>query len=154
MQGKKADSRTIAENRKAFHDYIILECLEAGISLTGTEIKSMRAHNVNLRDSYARIDKGELWLLEMHVSPYKEASYFNHEPRRPRKLLVNKREIRKWLGKTKEKGLTIVPLKLYFKGNWVKVELAIVKGKKLYDKREAIIKKEQLRMIERIQKRF
>lgn len=154
MQGKKTNSRIIAENRKAFHDYIILEHLEAGISLTGTEIKSIRAHNVNLRDSYAQIEKGEMWLLDMHVSTYKEASYFNHEPRRPRKLLVNKREIRKWFGKTTAKGLTIVPLRLYFKANWVKVELALVKGKKLYDKREAITKKEQQRMIERITKRF
>ena len=154
MENKKSNPKFIAENRKAYHDYLVLERLEAGISLTGTEIKSIRAHNVNLRDSYALIAKEEIWLNDMHVSPYKEASYFNHEPKRSRRLLVNKREIRKWIGKVAEKGLTIVPLKLYFKGNWVKVELALVKGKKLYDKREDLMKKEHKRIIERAQKNY
>jgi SsrA-binding protein len=136
-------------NRKARHEYFIVEALEAGIILTGTEIKSIRAGNANLQDSYAEIRNGEVWLEEMHISPYEHGSIYNHDPRRKRKLLLNKKEIRKLLTKTREKGFTLIPLSVYFKGSYAKVELAIAQGKKSYDKREAIAKRDAEREMAR-----
>lgn len=130
-------------NRKARHDYEILETYETGIVLLGSEVKSIKMGNANLKDSYADIDGGELWLYNFHVSPYKFASEkFNHMPLRPKKLLLHKREIAKLIGKTKEKGYTLVPLKVYTKNGLIKVELALAKGKKLYDKRQSLKERE------------
>lgn len=141
--------KVVATNRKARHDYIIEDTFEAGISLLGSEIKSIRAGQVNLRDSYAAIRDGEVWLLNAHISPYKQASYQNHEPRRERKLLMHRREINRLTGKLQEKGLTLVPLRLYLKNSRAKVELGLARGKKSYDKRETLREKSDRRQIER-----
>jgi SsrA-binding protein len=142
--------KVITDNRKARHDYFIEETYEAGIALQGTEVKSMRLGRVNLKDSYAHIQNGQLVLSNMHISPYEKASHFNHDPLRDRKLLMHKREIMRLWGKTREKGLTLVPLKLYFnEKNKVKVEIGLAKGKKLYDKREDLAKKDAERQIKR-----
>lgn len=141
--------KTIAENRKARHDYFIEETYEAGIALTGTEVKSIRLGRVNLKDSYAMVKDGEVFVEHMHISPYEKGNRFNHDPMRARKLLLNKREIRKLIGATSQQGLTLVPLRLYFKRGYVKMELALAKGKKLYDKREDLAKKEAQRDMER-----
>lgn len=145
--------KTIAVNRKAQHDYHILETVEAGIVLTGTEIKSIRAGKVSLREAYARPDKGELWLFGAHISHHPGGGPYNHEPARPRKLLLHRKEIADIIGKSEQKGLTIVPLKLYLKKGLAKVELGIAKGKKLYDKRESIRRKETAREMDRTMKR-
>jgi SsrA-binding protein len=134
--------RPIAENRKARHDYHVLEQFEAGIALLGTEVKSIREGGVNLRDSYARLDKGEIWLLNVHISPYSHEGSAHHEERRQRKLLLHKHEIRKLTGKVAEKGLTLVPLEMYFKNGRVKVNLALARGKQMHDKRETLRRKE------------
>ena len=144
--------KVIAENRKARHDYLIEECFETGIELKGTEVKSMRAGRANLKDSFAVIENGELYLYGMHISPYEHGNFFNVEPMRPRKLLMHKKEIMRLLGKTKEQGLTLVPLKAYFKKDKIKIELALAKGKKLYDKREAAAEKSAKREIEKAMK--
>ena len=147
MKGKE---KIIATNRKARHDYFIDETCEAGIALTGTEIKSARAGRVNLRDSYVQIKSGELWLIDTHIAPYKQAGRSSHEPKRPRKLLMHRREISRLQGKVQEKGYTLVPLRLYLKDNkWAKVEIALARGKKLYDKRQAIRKHDAQREMER-----
>jgi SsrA-binding protein len=134
--------RVIADNRKAFHDYHVLETYEAGIALLGTEVKSIREGSVNLRDSYARLDRGEVWLLNLHIGPYSHTGYATHEDRRARKLLLHAHEIRKLTGRVVEKGLTIVPLQLYFKQGRVKVAIALVKGKQAHDKRETLRRRE------------
>ena len=139
----------IAENRKARHDYFIHETYEAGIALTGTEVKSLRQGKANLKDSFCRIEHGELLLLGMHISPYEQGNRFNHDPLRTRRLLMHKYEILKLFGKTKEKGYSLIPLNLYFKKGKVKVTVALVSGKKLYDKRQALAEKEAKRDIER-----
>lgn len=137
-------------NRKARHEYHIEETYEAGIALTGTEIKSIRAGKANLQDSYARVENGELILYNMHVSPYEQGNRFNHDPKRPRKLLMHKREIMRLLGLTREKGFSLIPLKLYFtERGWVKVELALARGKKKYDKREDMAARDAKREIDR-----
>jgi SsrA-binding protein len=141
------EQRVVISNRKARHDYFILDTVEAGLVLKGTEVKSLRAGNANLLDSHALVKNGEMWLLGMHISPYKQASFEKHDPRRTRKLLLSKREIRRLLGKVQEKGLTIVPLSIYFKGAYAKVELAIAQGKKSYDKREALKQRDAKREI-------
>ncbi len=141
--------RIIAKNKKAAFDYFIIDKYEAGIALYGTEIKSIRLGNVNLKDSYCEIDEGEMFVLGMHISPYEKGSYFNKEPLRPKKLLMHKREIMTLLGKVKQDGLTLIPLSLYFKGSKAKLEIGLCKGKKLYDKRDTIAKKEADRNIER-----
>jgi len=144
------DNRTVATNRKARHDYFILETFECGIMLTGTEIKSVREGRVNLKDGYATIKEGEMWLFNVHISPYEKGSYYNHDPLRPRKLLMHKKEIMRLMGKVKEKGLTMVPLSMYIKeGKRAKVELALVKGKSSYDKREAIAERDAKRAIDK-----
>ena len=141
--------RIIAKNKKATFDYFVLNKYEAGISLYGTEIKSIRQGGVNLKDSYCEIDGGEMFVLGMHISPYEKGSYFNKDPLRPKKLLMHKREIMTLLGKVKQEGLTLVPLSLYFKGSKAKLEIGLCKGKKLYDKRDSIARKESDRVIER-----
>ncbi len=136
----------VAQNRKARHDYFILDTLECGIVLTGTEIKSVRGGNLNLKDSYASIEKGELWLVGLHISPYEKASYYNHEPERNRKLLIHRHELVRLNGKIREKGLTLVPLSIYLKeGRIAKVELALAKGKTAYDKRDTIAERDAKR---------
>ena len=148
----EAPQRISISNRKARHDYFIIEAFEAGIVLTGTEVKSLRQGNANLQDSYAELRSGEVWLEGMHINPYEHGSIYNHEPRRKRKLLLQKKQIRKLLGGLKEKGLTLVPLSVYFKGPYAKVELALARGKKSYDKREAIAKRESDRNIARLKR--
>jgi SsrA-binding protein len=146
----KSREKTIATNRKARHDYFIDETFEAGIVLAGTEIKSARAGRVNLRDSYVQVKNGELWLIDTHIAPYKQAGRSSHKPKQPRKLLMHRREINRLQGKVQEKGYTIVPLRLYLKNNkWAKVEIALARGKKLYDKRRAIREREDRRRMER-----
>lgn len=141
------EQRVVISNRKARHDYFILDSLEAGLVLRGTEVKSLRAGNANLQDSYATIKDGEVWLFGMHISPYERGSYMNHDPRRPRKILLGKREIRKLLSRVQEKGLNLIPLGIYFKGPYAKVELGIAQGKKSYDKREALKQRDAKRDI-------
>jgi len=141
--------RTVATNRKARHDYHIEESFEAGIALTGSEIKSVRAGRVNLRDSYAIVRNGELWLINSHIAPYDPASRQNHEPRRNRKLLMHRRQINRLEGQVQERGYTLVPLRMYLRGSKAKVELALARGKRQYDKRETIAKREAGRQIER-----
>jgi SsrA-binding protein len=133
---------TIAENRKAFHDYHLLETFEAGIVLLGTEVKAIREGRVNLRDSFARVEDGEVFLYNVNISPYSHRGYADHEPLRRRKLLLHRDEIRKLIGRTVEKGLTLVPVRLYYRNGRVKVALSLAKGKKEYDKRETIKRRE------------
>ena len=140
--GKNDNENIIASNPKARHDYFIDDTIECGIELVGTEVKSVRLGKVNMKDSYALIKNGELFVLGMHISPYEQGNIFNKDPLRDRKLLLNKREIFKLVGLIKQKGYSLVPISLYFSGNFVKVELGIGKGKKLYDKREDIAKKD------------
>jgi SsrA-binding protein len=147
------DSKTITVNRKAYHDYHILESLEAGIVLSGSEIKSIRAGRVNIRDAYARPENGELWLVNAHIAAYEAASRFGHEPNRPRKLLLHRRQIDELTAMVAQKGLTLVPLKLYIKKGTAKLEIGVGRGKKLHDKREAISRRDTEREIERALKR-
>lgn len=147
--GKESGIRLIANNKKAYHDYFIEDTYEAGIELFGTEVKSMRMGKCSIKESFVQIDKGEVFVYGMHVSPYEKGNIFNKDPLRTRKLLLHQYEIRKIAGKIAERGYTLVPLKVYFKGSLVKVEIGIAKGKKLYDKRETIAKKDQRREAER-----
>ena len=141
------DIKLIAKNPTAYHNYFIEDKIETGIVLFGTEIKSIRACKVNLKDSFANIKNGEVYISGMHISPYEHGNIFNKNPLRDRKLLLNKREINRLIGLTKQKGYTLIPISLYFKGNFVKVELGIGKGKKLYDKRQDIAKKDAQKQI-------
>ena len=150
---KDTGEKLIASNRKAFHDYFVLQKFEAGIALQGTEVKSLREGKVNLKDSYVDVNRGEAWLIGAHISPYSHGNRENHEPERKRKLLLHRREIDKLEGQIVEKGLTIVPLRLYFKGGKVKAEIAVVRGKKLYDKRESEKRRELDREAEAAMKR-
>ena len=154
MSNKMQSPGTVAVNRKARHDYHIEESYEAGIVLTGSEIKSVRAGRVNLRGSYARVQNDEVYLHEAHISPYEQSgTHFNHEPKRPRKLLLTRREISRLLGRVQEKGLTLVPLRVYFRGRYAKLELGVARGKKQYDKREDIAKRDAQREISRAMKK-
>ncbi len=144
--------KTVASNRKAYHNYYIGETYEAGIALTGSEIKSVRAGRVSLGDAYVRPDKGELWLLNAHIARYEASSYLSHEPTRPRKLLMHRKEINNLISKVAEKGLTLVATRLYIKGHVAKVEVALAKGKKMYDKRESISRREMDRELARTTK--
>lgn len=141
----KTGVKLIANNKKAYHDYFILDTYEAGISLAGTEVKSLRMGKCSIKESYVKIENGEVFIYGMHISPYEKGNIFNKDPLRARKLLLHKYEINKLLGKTKEKGIALIPLKVYFKGSLVKVEIGLAQGKKLYDKRQDIAKKDQLR---------
>ena len=146
---KQPTIKIVCQNKKARYDYHILETIEAGMVLLGTEVKSLREGRANLKDSYARIRDGELFLMQAHISPYSHAHYDNHQPDRVRKLLVHKQELKRLTGKTQEKGLTLVPLKIYFKDGKAKVELALASGKKSFDKRETLKRKTQQREMEK-----
>lgn len=146
---KESGIRLIANNKKAYHDYFIEDTYEAGIELAGTEVKSLRMGKCSIKESFIQIDKGEVFVYGMHISPYERGNIFNKDPLRTRKLLLHSYEIRKIEGKIREKGYTLVPLKVYFKGSLVKVEMGVAKGKKLYDKRQDIAKKDQRRETER-----
>ena len=149
MSDKKEQTKIIADNRKARHDYFVIETYEAGVELYGTEVKSMRAGKVNLKDSYCETDKGELFALGVHIIPYEQGNIFNKEPLRPKRLLMHKKEIMKLTGLVSREGYTLVPLSLYFKGSRVKMAVGLCKGKKLYDKRESTAKRDADRIIER-----
>jgi SsrA-binding protein len=142
MSPKTPGVKQIAQNRKAFHDYFILERYEAGIELFGTEVKSIRAGNVNLKDSFCIVKDGELFARNMHISPYEKGNIFNRDPMRPKRLLMHRREINRLYGRLKQEGLTLVPLSIYLKNSLVKVELGLCKGKKLHDKREAAARRD------------
>ena len=144
--------KTIATNRKAHHDYTIMETIEAGIVLTGSEIKSIRTGEVSMSDAYVRPERGELWLYNAYIARYNAASYLGHEPTRNRKLLLHRKQIRELASQIKEKGFTLVPLRLYIKDSYAKLEIAVARGKKLYDKREAIGKRENARNLDRVMK--
>ena len=146
---KTENFKTISENRKARHEYFVLESMETGIELMGTEVKSLRLGQVNLKDSWCSIDNGELFIKGMHISPYEKGNIFNRDPMRVRKLLMHRKEINRLFGKIKQDGLPLIPLSLYFKGSIVKVQLGLCKGKKLYDKREDAARKDAKRQIER-----
>lgn len=145
---EKNDKNHIATNSKAFHEYFIDSKLECGIELVGTEVKSVRAGKVNMKDSYANIKNGELWVYNLHISPFEQGNIFNKDPMRTRKLLVHKQEIRKLIGMVQQKGVALVPLSMYWDRNKIKLELAVARGKKLYDKREDIAKKDALRRLQ------
>ena len=144
-----AETKTVIQNKKARHDYFIEETIEAGIALCGTEVKSIRAAKANLKDSYVDIKDGEAFLKNMHISPYEQGNIFNRDPVRPRKLLLHKQEIRKLFDRIKQEGYTLVPLSLYFSGPRIKVEVALAKGKKLYDKRDTAAKRDAERDVQR-----
>ena len=141
--------KLIANNKKAYHDFFVDDTYETGISLAGTEVKSLRMGKCSIKEAFVRIENGEVIIYGMHISPYEKGNIFNKDPLRPRKLLMHKYEINKLMGKIKEKGMTLVPLKVYFKGSLVKVEIGLARGKKLYDKRDSIAKKDQKREAEK-----
>jgi SsrA-binding protein len=145
--------RNVAVNRRAFHDYFVDEKYECGIVLTGTEVKSLRAGRCNLREGFARIDENEAWLENVHISPYEQGNLMNHEPIRPRKLLLHRKQIATLIGKVRQKGYTLVPLRVYFVRNHAKVELGLARGKREYDKREAIAERDAKREIARVMRR-
>ena len=145
----KTNVKLVANNKKAYHDYFILDSFEAGISLSGTEVKSIRMGKCSIKEAFIRVENGVVYVYGMHISPYEKGNIFNKDPLRVRKLLLHRAEINKLLGKTKEQGITIMPLKVYFKGSLVKVEIGLAKGKKLYDKRQDIAKKDQKREAQR-----
>lgn len=145
----KENTKTIAQNKKAFHDYFVIESMEAGIELCGTEVKSIRSGRVNLKDSWCSIDDGELYIKGMHISPYEQGNIFNRDPMRVRRLLMHKREIMRLFGTVKQDGYSLIPLSLYFKGSKVKVQLGLCKGKKLYDKREDMAARDAKRDMQR-----
>ena len=149
---QKTDTKTIAQNKKAFHDYFVEESIEAGIELCGTEVKSLRQGRVNLKDSWCSVEKGEVFLNGAHISPYEHGNIFNRDPLRVRKLLLHKREIMRLLGYVKQDGYSLIPLSLYFKGSLVKVQLGVCKGKKLYDKRADMTEKAAKRDMQRAMK--
>lgn len=146
---KTTNVKLVANNKKAYHDYFILETFEAGIALSGTEVKSIRMGKCSIKEAFVRVEKGEVFIYGMHISPYEKGNIFNKDPLRVRKLLLHRSEINKLLGKIKEQGITIMPLKVYLKGSLVKVEIGLARGKKLYDKRQDIAKKDQKREAQR-----
>ncbi len=146
---EKKETKTIATNKKAYHEYFVEEQLEAGIELCGTEVKSLRRNGANLKDAWCTVDDGEMFVKGMHISPYEQGNIFNREPLRPRRLLLHKREIMRLFGLTKQQGYTLIPLSLYFKGSRVKVQVGLCRGKKLYDKREDAARRDMKREAER-----
>ena len=152
MASKEENIKIAAQNKKAYHDYFVEDTYEAGIELFGTEVKSIRAGTVNMKDSYCNVEKGEMYMTGVHISPYEKGNVFNKNPLRERRLLLHKKEIMKLFGLVGKEGYTLVPLKMYFKGSKVKVEVGLCKGKKLYDKRDSIAKKEANRDIDRAMK--
>ncbi|MHC1726853.1 MAG: SsrA-binding protein SmpB [Syntrophobacteraceae bacterium] len=151
-QGSEANIKIISQNKKAFHDFEISDRFEAGMVLLGTEVKSLREGRANLKDSYAKVKRNEVFIYGLHISAYTHASYDNHEPERVRKLLLHSSEIRRLLGKTQERGYSLVPLKIYFKDGKVKIEIALARGKKEYDKRESLKRKEENREMDRLRR--
>jgi SsrA-binding protein len=151
---EKSVGRLVCQNKKAYFDYEILDKIEAGMVLLGTEVKSLREGRANLKDSYAKIRKGEVYLYGLHISPYTHAYFNNHDPERVRKLLLHRQEIKRLLGKTQEKGFSLIPLKIYFDKGKAKVELGLGRGKRLYDKRETLKRKQEARDMDRIRKRY
>lgn len=149
---EKESYKVISDNRKARHEFEIIDTVQCGIALSGTEVKALRAGRCSLQDSFARYEAGEIWLYNCNISPYEFGNRFNHEPTRKRKLLLHKREIFKLNQRIKEKGLTLIPLKMYFKRNWVKVDLALARGKQLYDKRDSLVKRDSKRQLDRLAK--
>jgi SsrA-binding protein len=149
MTTEDAKEKDVVTNRKALHNYFIIDRFEAGIALKGTEVKSLRQGSANLQDGFAEIREGEVWLTGMHISPFEKGNINNHDPKRTRKLLMHRQEIRRLTGKVAEKGLTLIPLRVYFKKNIVKIELGLARGKKAYDKREAIAKRDAERQLRR-----
>lgn len=149
---KSSGTKQIADNRKAYHEYFVLEKIECGIELCGTEVKGIRNGSVNMKDAWCAIEDGECWVKGMHISPYEKGNIFNHDPRRERKLLLHRREIDRLYGQVKQEGLTLIPLSLYFKGSRVKLCMGLCKGKKLYDKRDDMAKKSAQRDIDRAMK--
>ena len=145
----EAGTKIVVQNRKARHEYHILDTWEAGIALQGTEVKALRQGRANLQDSFARLDRGEMWLYNLHISPYEQGNRFNHDPLRPRKLLMHRNELRKLVGQVEQKGLTIVPLDIHFSSGIAKVNLALVRGKKLHDKRETLKERADQRDMQR-----
>lgn len=154
MTKGKHNERPLAQNRKAGHDYSIIDTIEAGVVLTGTEIKSIRNRRINLKDGFAQVRNGEVWLMNVHISSYDQGNQFNHDPLRKRKLLLHKKQIQRLMNESSNKGITIVPLKVYLKGGFAKVLLGIGKGKRAYDKRESIKRKDQERQIQRTLKNY
>ena len=154
MANKKPKQNITIENRKAWHDYHIEDSVTCGVTLTGTEVKSIRSGKAQLRDSFAKIEKGEVWLYNCHISPYQHGNRFNHPPIRKRKLLLHKKEILRIYNKIREKNLTLIPLKIFFSNNWAKLELGLGRGKKIYDKRDAIKKKELQKTIKEIKSKY
>jgi SsrA-binding protein len=150
---EKVQTRNVAVNRRAYHDYFVDETYEAGLVLLGTEVKSLRAGRANLRDGYVRVDGGEAWLENVHISPYEQGGYANHDPLRPRKLLLHSDELASLIGKTRQKGYTLIPLRLYFARNHAKVEVGLARGKREYDKRQAIASADAKREMERALRR-
>ncbi len=148
MAGKE-NTKTIATNKKAFHEYFVEESLEAGIELVGTEVKALRGGGVNLKDAWCSVVEGEMFVNGMHISPYEQGNIFNRDPKRVRRLLLHKREIMRLFGLTKQQGLTLIPLSVYFKGSWVKVQVGLCRGKKLYDKREDAARRDMQREAQR-----
>jgi SsrA-binding protein len=146
---KKTSTKIICDNRKARHEYHFLELFEAGLELRGTEVKSLRAGRANLQDAYCRVENGEMFVFNMHISPYEMGNRFNHQPKRQRRLLLHKAEIRRIYARVREKGLTVIPARMYFSGQRAKLEIALAQGKKLYDKREDMIAKTEKREMER-----
>lgn len=153
MADRRSAQRDLARNRRAFHDYFIDEQIEAGIELTGTEVKSLRGGRVNLRDGFVRIDGDQAWLEGVHISPYAQGSWTNHDPTRRRRLLLHHREIARLYGQVRQQGYTLIPLRMYFRGNWAKVEVGLARGKKLYDKRQAVAERDAKREMARALKR-
>jgi SsrA-binding protein len=152
MSSSEKTEKMVCKNRKARFDYHIMETFEAGLVLTGTEVKSLRNGKAHIKDAYGNINKGEIWIIGLHISPYEQAGQFNHEPERPRKLLLTHREIKRLITKVREKGLTLVPLRIYFKGGWAKIEIALAQGKRKYDKRHAIAERDVARSMARAKK--
>jgi SsrA-binding protein len=153
MSHDKSQSRDVAVNRRAYHDYFVEERIEAGIALSGTEVKSLRAGRCHLRDGFVRIDAGEAWLENVHISPYERGGYANHDPLRRRKLLLHRSELSRLAGQVRQKGYTLIPLRIYFAGNWAKLEFGLCQGKKLYDKRQALAEADAKRQMERALRR-
>jgi SsrA-binding protein len=154
MNTMEEKSKAIATNRKARYEYEIIGNMEAGLVLVGSEVKALREGRVNISDAYARVKKGELWIIGMHISPYKQAAFENHEPLRERKALLRKQEIKKLFRRIEEKGVTLIPLRVYFKNKWAKVDLGIARGKRKYDKKETIAQRDAQRDLEREQKKY
>ena len=144
--------KIICTNRKARHNYEIIETYEAGMVILGSEVKSLREGRADLSDAYGKFKDGELYLIDMHIAPYPNAAHFNHEPKRPRKLLMHKRELKRLMGKVEQRGMTLIPLKVYFKNGYAKVELALAKGKKVIDRREEIKRREEKRQLQRLKR--